>query len=114
SSQAILIMALGGTSQWSKTVKKAVKGADLPYPYKIFYGLGDSPDERRVLQNDVSDLEDRGAHTIIVVPLLVSSYSEAARQWKYLLGAGVQPGFINNPLFPVEKHATIRFSEPLD
>jgi hypothetical protein len=49
-----------------------------------------------------------------VVPLLVSSYSEVARQWKYLLGVDVQPGFMNNPLFPIRKRSTIHFSEPLN
>ena len=36
------------------------------------------------------------------------------RQWKYLLGVDVQPGFANNPLFPVQKHATIHFFDPLN
>jgi len=49
-----------------------------------------------------------------VVPLLVSSYSEVARQWKFLLGVDVQPGFTNNPLFPVQKRASIHFFDPLD
>ena len=49
-----------------------------------------------------------------MVPLLVSSYSEVARQWKYLLGVDVQPGFMNNPLFPVQKHSSIHFGEPLN
>jgi hypothetical protein len=44
----------------------------------------------------------------------VSSYSEVARQWKYLLGIDVQPGFSNNPLFPVQKHASIHFADPLN
>ncbi len=42
SESGIIIMSHGGDSQWNKTVKKAVKEADLPYPYKIFYGMGDS------------------------------------------------------------------------
>src|SRR5579872_2147166 len=76
--------------------------------------MGDTASELRDLQDDVRSLEEQGAHTIVVVPLLVSSFSEVARQWKYLLGVGVQPGFINNPLFPVEKHSTIQFMEPLN
>ena len=43
SESAVLIMAPGGSSAWMKTVKKAVKAADLPYPYKIFFGVGDTP-----------------------------------------------------------------------
>ena len=111
---AVLVMAHGGSSTWNRTVRKAVKDADLPYPYRIFFGMGDNAAEQRVLQQDVSELENEGAHTIYVVPLLVSSYSEVARQWKYLLGVDFQPGFVNNPLFPVEKHASIRFFDPLN
>jgi sirohydrochlorin cobaltochelatase len=114
SETAVLVMAHGGTSQWNKTVKKAVKGADLPYPTRIFFGMGDTAAQQRDLQDMITDLENEGAHTIYVVPLLVSSYSEVARQWKYLLGIDVQPGFMNNPLFPVQKHSSIHFGEPLD
>lgn len=114
SDMAVLVMAHGGSSRWNKTVKTAVKKADLPCPYKIFFGLGDNASELKDLQDDVRSLEDDGAHTIVVVPLLESSYSEVARQWKYLLGVSVQPGFINNPLFPVDKHSTIQFMEPLN
>src|ERR1035441_5502755 len=86
SESAVLVMAHGGEPAWNKSVKKAVKEADLPYPHKLFFGMGDNAAEQRELQDMVSDLENGGAHTIYVVPLLVSSYSEVARQWKYLLG----------------------------
>src|SRR5882724_1413627 len=114
SEQAVLIMAHGGSSGWNKTVKRAVRNADLPYPYRIFFGMGDNSEEQRQLQDCITDLENGGAHTIYVVPLLVSSYSEVARQWKYLLGVDVQPGFVANPLFPVQKRASIHFFDPLD
>jgi len=114
SEAAVLVMAHGGTETWNKSVKKAVKAAQLPYPSRVFFGMGDSPSDQRLLQDIVTEFENDGAHTIYVVPLLVSSYSEVARQWKYLLGVDVQPGFMNNPLFPVTKHSTIRFGEPLN
>ncbi|HVO33343.1 MAG TPA: hypothetical protein VMU17_05450, partial [Elusimicrobiota bacterium] len=114
SDTAALILAVDGTSQWMKTVKRAAREAQLSCPYKIFYGDGDTSDGVRRLQEEVRDLENDGAHTIYAVPVLISGYSDVARQWKYLLGAGVQPGFINNPVFPIEKHATVRFMEPLN
>lgn len=114
SETAVLIMAHGGSSKWNKMVRQAVKAADLPCKYRIFFGMGDTASQVRELQGYVRDLEGSGAHTIVVVPLLVSSFSEIARQWKYLMGQGVQPGFINNPLFPVERKSTIRFAEPLN
>jgi sirohydrochlorin cobaltochelatase len=111
---AVLIMAPGGSSAWNKAVKKAVHDAKLTYPSRLFFGMGDTQANVRDLQDDVAALEGEGAHTIVVVPLLVSSYSEVARQWKFLLGVDVQPGFINNPSFPIERHSTINFSEPLN
>ncbi len=114
SEAAVLIMAHGGSPQWNKNIKKAVKAAGLPYPYRIYFGMGDTPAAQQELQSIISDLESDGAHTIYVVPLLVSSYSEIMRQWKYLLGVDIQAGFMNNPLFPVQKHSTIRFGEPLN
>jgi len=114
SDAAVLVMSHGGGSAWNKSVKRAVKDADLPYPYRIFFGMGDNAAEQRELQDMVTDLENDGAHTIYVVPLLVSSYSEVARQWKYLLGVDIQPGFVANPLFPVQKHASIHFFDPLN
>jgi len=114
SEEAVIVMAEGGNRVWTKSVKKAVKAAELPYPYRIFYGMGDSAAEQHRLQDMISDLESDGAHSIYVVPILVSSYSGVARQWKYLLGIDVQPGFMNNPLFPVQKHSSVHFADPLN
>jgi sirohydrochlorin cobaltochelatase len=110
----VLIMAHGGTSQWNKTVKEAVRNAELPVPYRVFFGMGANVKELKELQSNVHWLEGKGAHTIVVVPLLVSGYSEVYRQWKYLLGVDVQPGFINVPLFPVKRQSGVRFMEPLN
>jgi sirohydrochlorin cobaltochelatase len=114
SDSAVLILAQSGPGAWTKSVKKAVKEAELPYPYRLFFGMGDNADEQRELQDMITSLEEGGAHTIYAVPLLVSSYSPVCRQWKFLLGIDVQPGFMNNPLFPVQKHSTIHFADPLN
>ncbi len=114
SETAVLVMAPSGPSQWTKSVKKAVRAAELPYPFKIFYGSGDTSEQVRNLQSEIRDLESDGAHNIYVVPVLISSYADITRQWKYLLGIDVQPGFNNNPVFPVEKHSSIHFNEPLN
>jgi sirohydrochlorin ferrochelatase len=97
-----------------KTVKRAAREADLPYPYRVFFGVGDSSRDVRELQRYVRELEGTGAHSIVVIPLQISANSSMSRQWKYLLGVDVQPGYISNPLFPVQKHATIRYMEPLN
>lgn len=110
----VIVMADGGPRSWTKTVAKTVKSANLPYPVRVFFGPGDSAVQQGILQDTVRDLEDNGAHTIVVVPLIVSPYTPAYRQWKYLLGLDVQAGYNSTPLFPIEKHAAIRFAEPLN
>lgn len=110
----VLVLAHGGSHVWDKAVRKTVKQAEIPYPTLTFFGVGNSRDEVSELQDYVHYLEDRGAHTIVVVPLLTTSYTDVYRQWKYLLGQGVQPAYINNPSFPVEHKADIQFVEPLN
>jgi hypothetical protein len=109
----VIIMAHGGTPLWNKTVAAVVKKAEIPYPTKIFFGMGHSRDEVDELQADINSLQNKGVHTIVIVPLLVSPYSEVYRQWRYLLGADVNPGF-NTNFFPVEKHVDIQFTDPLN
>jgi sirohydrochlorin ferrochelatase len=114
SETGVLIMADAGPRVWTKTVNKTVKSAELSYPTRVFFGPGDSAVQQGILQDDVRDLEDSGVHTIVVIPLSISPYHQAYRQWKYLLGVDVQAGYNGTPLFPIEKHASIRFAEPLN
>jgi sirohydrochlorin cobaltochelatase len=110
---AVLVMAHGGSPTWNKTVMKTVKDAQIPYPTKVYFGMGHDRDEVEELQDDVHYLEGKGARTIIVIPLLVSSYSEVHRQYRYLLGADINPGF-NTNFFPIVHHAEIQFADPLN
>ncbi len=114
SDAAVLILTAHGDRAWKNNVKQAVKAAQLAYPTRIYYGAADTTAGRAQLQEVLETLESGGANTIYVVPLVVSSYSEIVRQWKYLLGVDVQPGFMNNPLFPLRKRSAIRFLEPLN
>lgn len=114
SEAGVLVMAQGGDRAWKTTVRKAVKAAKIPYPYRIYFGAGDNASGHAEVQSLVEGLESDGANTIYTVPLVISSYSEIVRQWKYLLGVDVQPGFMNTPLFPIHKRAAIRFTDPLN
>jgi sirohydrochlorin ferrochelatase len=110
----VILMANGGTKSWTKSVSRAMRDAELPYNNRVFFGAGDSVLQQNTLQDIVRDLEDDGANTIVIIPLVASPFSETFRQWRYLLGNDVQPGYNNTPLFPINKHSTIRFSEPLN
>src|SRR5258708_13658742 len=106
-------MAHGGTPLWNKTVTEVVKQADIPYPTRVFFGMAHTKEEVDQLQNDVTAFQNKGVHSIVVVPLLVSSYSEVYRQWRYLLGGDVNPGF-NTGFFPIEKRVEVQFMDPLN
>lgn len=112
-SVGVLIMAHGGSPRWNKTVKETVKEAQIEYPTRIFFGMGHSKEEADQLQAEVRALEKK-VSTIIVVPMLVSSYSEIYRQWRYLLGVDVAPGFSTTNFFPIGTRATIQFAEPFN
>jgi sirohydrochlorin ferrochelatase len=110
----VLVMADGGPRAWTKIVTKTVKGSVISYPTRVFFGPGDSAVQQGILQDYVRDLEDNGVHTLVVIPMIISPYTPVYRQWKYLLGLDVQAGYNSTPLFPIEKHASIRFAEPLN
>src|SRR5258708_37968505 len=71
SEAAVVIMAHGGGTGWNKTGKRAVKEAGLPYPYRIFYGMGDNATEPRHLPLCISELGNRRPPTSIDLPRLV-------------------------------------------
>jgi sirohydrochlorin cobaltochelatase len=114
SDTAVLIMSTDRSKAWVKTLRKAVRSAELPYPHQVFFGSADTPDQVAELQTYIRDLEDEGANTIVVVPLLISAFTPVSRQWRYLLGVDMQPGFNSTPFFPIKKRATIRYSEPMN
>ena len=109
----VLILAPNGTPAWNKTVMKIIDESEIPYPTAAYFGMGNTREEAARLQRCVNQLQGNGVRSIIVIPLVVSPYSEIYRQWKFLLGAGFQPGY-NEPLFPIKKTAEIQVSEPLN
>ena len=95
SDQGLLIMAHSGTTpdRWNAAVLGCVKKANRPEPTRVFFGMGCTLKERDDLERSVHELENAGAKNIVVVPLIVSSYSEVYRQWRYLLALDAKPGF---------------------
>ncbi|OGR93029.1 MAG: hypothetical protein A2992_04645 [Elusimicrobia bacterium RIFCSPLOWO2_01_FULL_59_12] len=110
----VLVMAHGGSPVWNRTVKDMVKEAGIEHPTRIYFGMGHTKEEADLLQAAIKHLEGKRVHTIVVIPLLVSSYSEIYRQWRYLLGVDVNPGFNSTSFFPVTRRATIEFGEPFN
>src|SRR5690348_10766944 len=91
--RVILVMAHGGSDQWNAAVRQTVEQAHLAYPVKLFFGMGCTQIEAKDLDHQVQDLEKQGVRSIVVIPLIISSYSEVYRQGRYLLGLGAKPGF---------------------
>jgi sirohydrochlorin cobaltochelatase len=82
----VLVLAHGGNNQWNGTVRKVVKQADLEQATEVAFGMAMHPEELREFQQAVDKLQRKGVSRIIVVPLLVSSYSEVYRQFEYVFG----------------------------
>lgn len=110
---AVLILSTDRSREWTKRVRKMVRDAQLPCPYQVFFGNADTPDQVAELQAYIRALEDEDASTIVAIPLVVSPFSSAYRQWRYLLGDDAQPGFSNLPFFKVKSRSNIRFADPL-
>lgn len=111
---AVLIFSDDRSKDWIKLVRKSVRSSELPCPYQVFFGNGDTTTQLSELRTYVRDLEDEGATTIIAVPLITSPYSRAYKQWRYLMGADMKPGYSNATFFPVKPRAGVRFSDPLN
>jgi len=114
SGMAVLVMSDDRSREWMKSVRKSVRAANLPCPYQVFFGNGDTGAQLSELRTYVRDLENEGATVIVVVPLLTSPYSSSFKQWRYLLGDGVRPGYSKATFFPVKPRASIRFADPLN
>jgi len=87
----VLVIAHGGTNRWDGMVRKAVRDASLDFSHEVVLGMGMHAHEVRQLQQLVNRLERRGISRIVVVPLLISSYSEVFRQYEYLFGLRKEP-----------------------
>ncbi len=111
---AVLVMSDNRSRDWTRTVRKLLRSAQLPCPYQIFFGNGDSQAQLAELRTYIRDLEDEGATNIVVVPLVASSASSSFKQWRYLLGLDVQPGYSNALFFPLKPRSSINFAEPLN
>ncbi len=107
----VLVMAHGGTKDWDGMIRKAVKSADLSMPVEVALGMGMHSGEVRRFQEAVNKLERRGVTRIVVVPLLVSSYSEVYRQFEYLLGIRKKPEW---PVEPLRLEVPVVMGKALD
>jgi sirohydrochlorin cobaltochelatase len=85
----VLIVAHGASPAWNAGVDSlaaAVKrGGVVAGPVAVSFLMGQAAASHR-FQDAVADLKRRGAHRIVVVPLLVSSFSGHYEQIRYLAG----------------------------
>ena len=114
SNKGVLILAHGGTESWNASIRDIVAQAELPYTTDIAFGMGMSAQEAAQVQEAVNRLEAQGATEILVVPLLVSSYSEVYRQYEYLLGVRSDSPWAPNTPPRVTLNVPVRMGSPLD
>lgn len=78
----ILILAHGGSSAWNERVSALAATLDASRPVEVAFGMA----SRGSIQTAVDKLTNRGARTIVAVPLFVSSHSSVITSTEYLLG----------------------------
>ena len=80
-----LIVAHGGGPAWDAQVEAVAREVRLAGPVDVTFLMGPGAQAHR-FQDAVRGLEQRGARTIVVVPMLVSSHSGHYEQVRYLVG----------------------------
>lgn len=83
-----IVVAHGGDSLWNTTVRQSVAGARTGGPVEVSFLMGPEAATAR-FQDAVARLEKAGVSQIVVVPLLVSSFSGHYDQIRYLAGDSV-------------------------
>src|SRR5262245_28059391 len=78
-----LVVAHGGDSIWNAHVREGVAKVQARGPVEVSFLMGPEASTTR-FQNAVDKLVARGAAEVVVVPLLVSSYSGHYEQLRYL------------------------------
>lgn len=80
-----ILIAHGGDSLWNAGVIEAARSAQTGGPVEVSFLMGRAAATSR-FQDAVVKLEAKGVEQIVVVPLLVSSYSGHYEQIRYLVG----------------------------
>lgn len=80
-----IVVAHGGDDVWNALVHQTVQSVELPGPVEVSFLMGPAAATHR-FQDAVARLEKVGVARIVVVPLLVSSYSGHYEQIRYLAG----------------------------
>ncbi len=89
SSVGVLILAHGADKAWNAPVESLAAAVQrdgvVRGPVSVAFLMGDGASTHR-FQDQVADLVKRGAQRVVLVPLLVSSYSGHFDQLRYLAG----------------------------
>ena len=78
----ILLLAHGGSAKWNDSVRALAAKVDAQQPTEVAFGMASRP----AIQTAVDRLVERGASSVVAVPLFVSSHSSVITSTEYLLG----------------------------
>ena len=84
-SVGVLLVAHGGGAEWNAQVETVAREIHLPGPVGVSFLMGPGAATGR-FQDVTQELVRRGAHEIVVIPMLVSSHSGHFEQVRYLAG----------------------------
>ncbi len=78
----ILLLAHGGAREWNERVQMLVAELNSDQPVELALGMASQP----AIQSAADRLTERGATSIVTVPLFISSHSSVITVTEYLLG----------------------------
>ncbi len=108
----VLVIAHGDRhDQWNQGVRQAIAPLRERYDLELAF-LYPVPGES--LQEGFDRLEARGAETVLVIPLLVSSYSEHFEELEYVLGLRDAVSSSTEGHEPVHVNARVRLGCAID
>lgn len=114
-----IVVAHGGSAEWNGYVRDVAKKVRTGGPVEVSFLMG--PEAATTRFQDVATLLERaGVHSIVVVPMLVSSHSEHYQQVRYLAGLtdsinhALHAQMGHSSLEPVKVKVPITVSRSLD
>lgn len=105
--QGVLLL-LHGFKAADKNFKEQVEGMSSIFPMAMAPGMSMMMSDH--IQWAIRDIEAAGAETIVVVPIVSSSYNTMLDQWEYIFGLEEEASYAS--VARVESNAQILFAEP--
>ncbi len=106
----VLLLAHGFGAAGDEAFRQRLAAVGVDYPTAIAFGM--SMTQSSHIQSAVDQLAAAGAETIVVLPALSSGWTSQNRQWEYMFGGDVVPGYLETTR--IRSPAKLIYSGTLD